>query len=159
MNHFENLISELHHGIWNVLDDLLHDNEKRLVEDVIILLEHRHENRDQHGHKWHGIGLVLDNVSDTIKANLVMISQILVNQDFQHVVDGHGWISILLTQIELIIVNQELVRLSGLLLALRFTLLHYVGLDCSILGWMSHLVCLPNLAHTFIIFILREERR
>ena len=117
MDHLKDAVCELDHRLRHILDDLLHHDEQRFVQNVHVLLQHGHEYRDQHWHKGHRVRLVLYDVTDAIEAHLVMVVQVRVNKHLQHMMDRHGWVPILLTQIQLIIVDQQLIRLSCLLLA------------------------------------------
>ena len=74
MNHLENFVGKLYHGFGDVLNDFLDDNEEWLVENIFVLFEHGHQNRDKHRHEGHRVRLVFYNVADAVQANFMMIA-------------------------------------------------------------------------------------
>ena len=74
MDHLEYRVGELYHSFWDVLNDFRDHSEEQIVENIFVLLEHGHQNRDQHRHERHRVRLIFNNVADAVQANFVMIA-------------------------------------------------------------------------------------
>ena len=53
MDHLKNHVCKLHHCFGDILDDFLDRNEERIIQDLVILLQHGHQDRNQHWHERH----------------------------------------------------------------------------------------------------------
>lgn len=94
--HLKDRVCELNHSLRDVQDNLFQHSEKALVQYSVVLFQHCHEYGDQHWHEGHTVRLVLDYETNAIEADLVMVSQVGVNQHFEHMMDSHGWVLVFL---------------------------------------------------------------
>ena len=82
VDHLEDGVCELDHGLRDVEHDLFQHCEEGLIQNVIVLLEHCHQNRNQHRHEWHAVRLILDDVANAVQADFVMVAKVWVYKHF-----------------------------------------------------------------------------
>ena len=66
MNHLEDRVRKFDHSFRDKLDDHVQAAEEALGEIKVILLHQVHQWRYEHGHEWHAVRLVSNQVPDAV---------------------------------------------------------------------------------------------